>query len=277
MIELPEAKSLSEQLLKKFYGKTITYVVANHSPHKLAWFWGDPNGYGELLCGKKITGSNAVAGHVEMHAEDCCISFEGGVTLRYLEAGESDPSRHQLYIRFDDGTALVGAIQMYGGLYAYVEGQNDNYYYIMAKEKPSPLTDEFDEMYYNDMFANSKKTLSAKAFLTTEQRIPGLGNGVLQDILFNAHIHPRLKLEAFDNQQKKDLFYSIKHVLNEMVVGGGRDVEKDIFGNQGKYKTKMSTLTRGKQCPVCGDTIMCEAFLGGKIYYCPTCQPYVKG
>jgi len=141
-----------------------------------------------------------------MHAEDCCLLFEGGVTLKFIEANKSEPLKHQLYIRFDDGTALVGSVQMYGGLYAYVDGQNDNYYYLMAKEKPSPLTDEFDEVYYNDLFAKAKKTLSAKAFLTTEQRIPGLGNGVLQDILFNAHIHPKTKLETFDVQQKKNLF-----------------------------------------------------------------------
>jgi hypothetical protein len=32
------------------------------------------------------------------------------------------------------------------------------------------------------------KKLSLKALLATEQRIPGLGNGVLQDILFKARM-----------------------------------------------------------------------------------------
>jgi formamidopyrimidine-DNA glycosylase len=43
--------------------------------------------------------------------------------------------------------------------------------------------------------------LSAKAFLATEQRIPGLGNGVLQDILFTAGIHPKRKMAAISEEE----------------------------------------------------------------------------
>jgi len=272
MIEIPEALNLSDQLAKTFVGKTIEYVVANHSPHKFAWFFGDPERYGALLNGKTINGSKAVAGHVAMHAEECCILFEGGVTLKFLEANEPEPLKHQLHIRFNDGTALIGSIQMYGGLWAYVDGQNENSYYLVAKEKPSPMTDSFNEVYFNELFAQTKKTLSVKAFLGTDQRIPGLGNGVLQDILFNAQIHPKTKIETLDAQQIRTMFDSIKQTLSEMTLNGGRDVEKDLFGNPGGYKTKLSAKTKGTPCLICNTTILCEAYLGGKIYYCPNCQ-----
>ena len=58
----------------------------------------------------------------------------------------------------------------------------------------SPLGDGFDAAYFDRLVAGAKPNLSAKAFLATEQRIPGLGNGVLQDILFNARIHPKRKM-----------------------------------------------------------------------------------
>jgi len=62
-----------------------------------------------------------------------------------------------------------------------------------------------------------------------------------------------------------------------MVQRGGRDTEKDIFGSPGGYKTILSAKTKTMPCPVCGDIIIREAFLGGNVYFCPTCQKYDKG
>jgi len=57
-----------------------------------------------------------------------------------------------------------------------------------------------------------------------------------------------------------------------MYALGGRDTEKNLFGNTGSYKTKMSKNTAGKSCFACGTTIVKEAYMGGSIYYCPKCQ-----
>jgi formamidopyrimidine-DNA glycosylase len=71
----------------------------------------------------------------------------------------------------------------------------DNAYYLAAKEKPSPLDDEnFDEAYFLQILtAEETIKLNLKAALATHQRIPGLGNGVLQDILWHAKLSPRAK------------------------------------------------------------------------------------
>ncbi len=52
----------------------------------------------------------------------------------------------------------------------------------------------------------------------------------------------------------------------------GRDTERDLFGNLGGYKTIMSKNTVDKPCPICNTTIKKEAYLGGSIYYCTSCQ-----
>jgi len=48
---------------------------------------------------------------------------------------------------------------------------------------------------------------SIKFLLATEQRIPGLGNGVLQDILFKAKIHPKRKVADLSEKNKCELFH----------------------------------------------------------------------
>ena len=114
--------------------------------------------------------------------------------------------------------------------------------------------------------------MSIKAFLATEQRIPGLGNGVLQDILYNARIHPKRKVDTLTNEERESLFHSIKTTLKEMTAQGGRDTEKDLFGKPGGYRTRLSQNIVGKPCPVCGGMIIKEPYLGGSIYFCDGCQ-----
>lgn len=53
---------------------------------------------------------------------------------------------------------------------------------------------------------------------------------------------------------------------------GGRDTEKDLFGNSGRYKTMMSKNNVGIACMACGDIIKKESYLGGSVYYCESCQ-----
>jgi formamidopyrimidine-DNA glycosylase len=114
--------------------------------------------------------------------------------------------------------------------------------------------------------------LSAKAFLATEQRIPGLGNGVLHDILWTARIHPRRKLATLSDDKMGRMYDAVKSVLPAMAEQGGRDTERDLFGQPGGYKTILSKHTLGTPCPVCGSTIQKATYLGGSIYFCPACQ-----
>jgi formamidopyrimidine-DNA glycosylase len=178
-----------------------------------------------------------------------------------------------LCLEFEDGSSFTGTIQMYGGLYVYPSGTAvTNKYYLVARERPSPLSAGFDQGYFEKLFDDNSVKLSLKAFLATGQRIPGLGNGVLQDILFHSGMHPKKKVSSISVKDKKDLLASIKTILKEMVARGGRDTERDLFGNLGGYVTILSKNTAGKPCPVCGKPIVKEAYLGGSIYYCKVCQ-----
>ncbi len=273
MIEIPEALTLAEQINTTVAGKTITNVTAASSPHKFAWYYGDPQKYHELLSGKKITHANGVGSMVEIFAEDITILLGEGVALRYHQEQDERPPKHQLLIEFEDSTALSGVVQMYGGLMCARTGELDNQYYSIAREKASPLTDAFDAKYFADLIsAEDVKKLSLKAFLATEQRIPGLGNGVLQDILFKAGLHPKAKVSSLTASEKDKLFTSIRETLAEMTFKGGRDTEKDLFGCSGGYVTYLSKNTAGKPCPVCGAIIKKENYMGGSIYCCEGCQ-----
>ncbi|SET60087.1 formamidopyrimidine-DNA glycosylase [Natronincola peptidivorans] len=274
MIEIPEAIVLSQQICEALKGKRIDHVTTNQSPHKFAWFFGDPSEYDTKLSEKSIEKVDVFGGFIEISLGDTKLLLGEGVNLRYLMKGEKLPKKHQLFVQFEDESALIASIQMYGGIWCFKDGEFDNIYYKIAKEKPSPLSEEFDLDYFEKLIADENlQKKSLKFVLATEQRIPGLGNGVLQDILFNAQLHPKRKILTLSEEEREKLYHSIKFTLQDMVVKGGRDIEKDLFGCPGGYATKLSKKTVNEPCSLCGSDIIKEAYLGGSIYYCKGCQP----
>ena len=276
MIEAPEARYLCEQLTETVVGKRISDVFIQFSPHKFAWFNGNSDEFAEWLVDKRINSAQSQGGMVEITIEDKVLVLTDGVNLRYLTPGTKLPAKHQLLIAFEDESCLIASVGMYGGLMCYDKNAATGMlseYYRTAKSKPQVMSDAFSKEYFlgliNDESAQKK---SAKAFLATEQTVPGLGNGVLQDILYHAHIHPKKKIAALTDKEKENLFYQVKETMNDIYRQGGRNTESDLFGENGKYTACLSKDTAGKACPRCGETIVKENYLGGSIYYCRGCQ-----
>jgi len=278
MIEIPETYVLSEQIEKTIVGKTIRAVVANAHPHSFAWFSCDPAAYNSMLEGKKVINSNpgtgyTCGGNTEILCEDTLLVIS--TPIKYHEPGKKLPKSHQLLLEFDDGSHMSCTVQMWGSMFCAPSADKEALGHFGNTHLPDPLTDKFNEEYFETLWNGVKPSLSSKAFLATEQRIPGLGNGVLQDILFNANIHPKRKLETMRDKEKAKLFHSVKSTLKEMKDYGGRDTEKDLFNKSGGYKTILSKITLLDPCRVCGGGLVRQAFLGGNIYFCPACQPLV--
>lgn len=272
MLEIPESHVLAQQLNETIQGKIISFVRAGQTPHSFTWYSDNPEGYDDLLAGKRIGISRGIGGMLETEAEDCRILLGDGVSPKYHEDSKKAPARHQLYLEFDDNTAITCTVQMYGGIWAFPEGTNDSPYYAAACEKPSPLTEAFDYPYFLSLRKEEDSRLSAKAYLATKQRIPGLGNGTLQDILFTCGIHPKRKMADVNEEEYHKMYDAVKSVLREMADKGGRDTEKDLFGQKGGYSTILSKNTLWSPCPRCGYELRKGNYLGGTIYYCEHCQ-----
>jgi formamidopyrimidine-DNA glycosylase len=273
MLEIPEVNVLAGQINSTLKGKRIAGVIVAQTPHKFAFFSGDPQKYSEMLVGKTVEKAEPRGGLIVIYLQEMRLVFGDGANLRFGETGAIEPDKHQLLIRFSDSSYLVVTVQMYAGIFCFKEGTNDNPYYKIAGEKPGPLSSGFNQDYFSTLaVASNVQKLSLKALLATEQRIPGLGNGVLQDILFAASLHPKKKAGSLSGVEVNALFSSIKNTLSEMIKLGGRDTEKDLFGQEGKYLTRMSKNNLDNPCPRCGAKITKEAYLGGSIYYCGNCQ-----
>jgi formamidopyrimidine-DNA glycosylase len=274
MIEIPESLVLAEQLKQALDGKTVSRVVPWQSPHKLAFIFNDPAEYGKLFQGKTFAKAHGFGSWVELVFEQNILAVSEGTTLFYTKEEESLPQKHQMLLTFDDGSHLCASVKMYGAIVGAKIGEYDNKYYVMAREKPAVFSKKFSSDYFQSLIEEeSVQKLSLKAFLATEQRIPGLGNGVLQDILYHSRLHPKTKVLDLPPKQRDFLYHSLISNLKEMTEKGGRDTEKDLFGNNGGYQTRMSKNTVNQPCPVCQSTIEKANYMGGSIYFCTGCQP----
>jgi len=96
----------------------------------------------------------------------------------------------------------------------------------------------------------------------------------IQDILFNARLHPNRKAFTLSDQEISNLYDAIKTVLNSSIEKGGLAYEKNFYGQKGNFKTEDFQVgyKTGKPCPVCSTPI--EKIRTGPTssYICPKCQ-----
>ena len=273
MIELPEARTIARDLRREILGKTVVSVGGNYTDHKFTFYLKDPETYYSLLAGKKVTGVIDRNYYVEIEIEDYLLLMRDGANIRYFAREEARPCKSKLLVEFDEGSCINVTVSMYAfiGLQKK-DSEIDNMYYAMELTGVGALDKEFSFDYFISLLNVTTLKLSAKAFLATEQRILGIGNGVVQDILFNAGLHPKRKMNTLGDAELKALYDSVISTLSEMLELGGRDTEKTIYGTDGGYRTILSSKNYRLGCPKCGAQIVKEQYLGGSIYYCPKCQ-----
>ena len=291
---LAENHVISNQLKDTVVGKTIVKTVANQNPHTFVWFATEPRcafapsdvsqaqaaQYGALLTGRVIQRSEVHFGGYGtfnfLYVGDRALMF--GIPARYYAPGEKPPKRHQLHLTFDDGSSLALCGSLGGTIYLFRVNEEGLAVDYLPPDFPPVLSDDFSEQFFLDFIdsidlARLQPAKTVKCFLATKNRIPGLDNAILHEILWEARVNPKSVMAALGQDEYRRLYAAIKKVFPAVIEAGGRDTEKDLFGNPGGYPTKASRNTLGKPCARCGGPIVKEAYLGGVVYYCPGCQP----
>ncbi|HOS18361.1 MAG TPA: endonuclease VIII [Clostridia bacterium] len=272
MLEYPECAVISRQITEALAGRTIVAVEVEQSPHKFAFFLGDKAEYPRLLAGARVKSGLARGGHVAVETDKGALAFSDGAYPRYAAPGEKPPAKRQFLLAFDDGAHVSVSIQMYGFIGFTAPDGDAGAYFRAAAEKPDPLGEDFTYEYFKGLYPDNGKKLPLKALLATEQRVPGLGNGVLQDILWNAGMDPRRDARSLTDAELRALYGSVRATLREMRELGGRSTERDFFGRPGGYPCRLCKDTLGSPCPRCGAPIEKAAYMGGAVYFCAGCQ-----
>ena len=275
MIELPEAYTTARQINDTLRGRVIEQGIRGNSPHKFAFYNREPEEYESILRGQAIGQAFQLANMIMVPVgPDYVLGLGcGGERILFHENESTLPKKHQLLLRFTDGTYLSVSVQGWGAALLLQESEVETHPFCGGRG-PSPLSDEFTLDYFKGLFGALKENdpASAKFFVITKPGVSGIGNGVLQDILFHAGIHPRRRVISLSDDEKRALYEAIRHTVREMTDLGGRDSERDLYNRPGGYQRILHSGVVGFPCIKCGTPIQKISFLGGASYFCPNCQ-----
>jgi formamidopyrimidine-DNA glycosylase len=275
MIELPEALVIAKQMSKELKGKRIAFGNRGNAAHKFAFSSGSSAEYEEIFQGKRI-------GETKGHGSAILAPIEPGYMLVLGGGGErilfhqderTLPKKHHFLLHFVDSTYLTVTVQGWGNTLLLPQAEAGAHLHVQ-KDRIPPLDDGFTWDYFLRLFdlVERDSATSIKYFIISEPGVWGIGNGYLQDILFQARIHPRRKVVDVDEREKHALYEAIVRTLKQAVALGGRDTECDLYGNRGGYVSILSSKAKGQPCPECGTPIEKIQYLGGSCYLCPSCQ-----
>ncbi len=275
MFELPEFVTLAKQMNDVLKGKTIQRGQLGNSPQKFVWYNRSHQEFDRLTQGKTVGEARAKGKWLFIPLEPGHVLLLGecGGKVLYHPPGSKVPKKYHLYITFQDDSFLTAMTQMWGAMELYEKGEEQNRQYVKGM-RTTPIEPEFTFAYFcammDDLVEGKKR--SAKALLTQDQIIPGLGNAIAQDILFRARLHPRHPIADLSADQRQVLYRAIVDTVGEVTEKGGRYDEYDLHNHRGGYIRKMDKSAAGRPCPECGGEVEKIQYLGGACYVCPNCQ-----
>ena len=279
MIEMPEAATLARQMGAELTGKTITRFARGTQTHRFLWLNRPDEEYESILPGKTITGANHYGRSIYlfMGEENMLWWGDAGGKILYHAPGEKTPSKYHLGWEFSDGSHLTYALQMWGAV-KLLDASEFNECPHDETGLP-PLHPDFTFERFDSMLDEypEKTSKGVKGFLVaTGYSIPnhvhGLGNAIVQDILFHARLSPKSKIPDINLEERQRLYDAIQSTVAEAIEAGGRYDEFDLYGNKGGYVRLMDSKTANTPCPNCGTDIQKISYLGGACYLCPNCQ-----
>jgi formamidopyrimidine-DNA glycosylase len=275
MFELPELLTLASQANETLRGRSIDRGSLGNRPHKFVWYNRSHEEFAKLTAGRRVGTSYARGRWLFVPLEPWYVLLLGefGGKMLFHPAGTPLPDAYDLCLVFDDGSGLTVTTSMWGAMELWEGGAEQERQYVRGM-RPTPVDPEFTFDHFDHLvdeaLAGAKR--SVKGLLTHDQRIPGLGNAIAQDILHRARLHPRHDLADLNPTQRRALYDAITATVGEAIELGGRADETDLHGHPGGYARRMDKAAAGRPCPDCGTTVLKIQYLGGACYLCPSCQ-----
>jgi len=275
MFEIPEIVNFARQMNDTLKGKTIKTGHLGNSPHKFVWYNRTPQEFEQITRNKQVGEARTLGRWLLINIEPgyVLVIGEWGGHILFHQPESIMPAKYHLHLQFDDDSFLTATTQMWGAAELYEKGQELERQYIKDM-KLTPLDEGFTLSHFTDLIdATTKENKqSVKGLLTQDQTIPGLGNSIAQDILYLARLHPKHDLQSLTDAEVLALYQSILKTITTCIQKGGRNDEFDLFDQPGGYMRLMDKNAVGKPCLLCGSQIEKAQYLGGAIYFCPTCQ-----
>lgn len=272
MPELPEVETIKEDLRGLVAGSTVLRAeVLDRSLVEQP----TEEEFVRRLEGVDITGARRRAKHlvVELDSGDSLVlQLKIGGQLLLVPPVE------------EPATALMLVLHLDGGRRLFLRDETsftrarllrpDELEERLSNLGPEPFSDEFGPEYLPAVIGARRAQI--KSLLLDQKVVSGIGNIYVDEILFDARLHPRRKANTLSREEWRALHGAIRENLAAGVEHRGTTVRlyRDVLDRGGEHQNYLRVFERhGRPCAAgCGGRVVREKVGGRPTHYCPACQ-----
>ena len=265
MPELPEVRTVKEQLKMHILNKTITGVEIHYKNitsdnllsiinHQVA----DVNTYGKFIVINLSRELNLIV-HLRM---------EGKFFIKEISAPKTK-HEHVIFTLDNGSTLRYDDTRKFGKMYVRTTEE------LFTKEPLLSLAKEPFDISKNAFYDSIKnRKAPIKSVLLDQRTISGIGNIYADEILFLSKIHPTRMSSMVTKDESAIIIDMSIRTLNKAISLGGSTIHSyNSFGIDGMFQNELLVHTKmGKPCPVCGAPITKIKVGGRGTYVCEFCQ-----
>ncbi|MGY0691702.1 bifunctional DNA-formamidopyrimidine glycosylase/DNA-(apurinic or apyrimidinic site) lyase [Virgibacillus sp. FSP13] len=266
MPELPEMETYKSLLAQKIDGSTITEVAINREKSINV----EPETFKNKVQNQKIKAVERRAKYLLFHLENgsyLLLHLMLGGWMFYGKADEQPERTIQVRLSFgNDHLYFIGLRLGYLHLFSADEVKDE-----LSNLGPEPLNVNFSLDSFLDLVKDRRGKI--KTTLIDQEFLSGIGNRYSDEIAWHAQLLPERKMNELDNNEKVQLYQSIRFVLQQAIQYGGY-MDQPLFkgdSKTGAYNTYVYDR-EGEACNRCGRIITKDEISSRKTFYCTECQ-----
>ncbi len=234
-------------------------------------------GFGERLVGKTLRGTGRRGKIITLDFGDVVGVIHLVISGRVLRLpGWREPDKiHTAVVEFGGGEEplVLAFTRLWLGYFDLYDPDAVDEHPLLKRLGPDPFSDAFTPEYLRGVF---KRKASIKGLLLDQSVVSGLGNIYVDEVLFEAKVHPTRKANTLTSVEIRAIYSATRDILGRAIELRGTtfDSYHDAFGETGKFQYQLKVFTHaGEPCPVCGTEIQKLRVAGRGTHACPVCQP----
>jgi formamidopyrimidine-DNA glycosylase len=138
---------------------------------------------------------------------------------------------------------------------------------------PEPFDDKKFDLFVERLTKKKFLERTIKDVLLEQWVIAGIGNIYASEILFEASIRPKRKVNALSADEHQSIWKKTAEVFRKSIDLGGSSISnyRHASGKQGSFQKHFKVYQQA-ECKVCGGDITKEKINGRTAYWCNHCQ-----
>ena len=274
MPELPEVTVIAEDVRALAQGREVTRAAIFRDDVSNAGVAAFP----ERLVGKTLIGTGRRGKIITLDFGDVVGVVHLVISGRVLRLPEwQEPDKiHTAVLEFDGGgeePLVLAFTRLWLGYFDLYDPDAVDDHSLLKRLGPDPFSEGFTPEYLRGIF---KRKAAIKGLLLDQSMVAGLGNIYVDEVLFEAKVHPTRKANTLNSVEIRAIHSAIRDILGRAIELRGTtfDSYHDAFGETGKFQHQLKVFTHaGEPCPVCGTEVQKLRVAGRGTHVCPVCQP----